>query len=75
VNSETVTNKVSAETASVNPPTGNEQNKGEAPKESVSSTGNEDLNKKMETMVTLLTQLNNTMQGPLLVTSMSKKID
>jgi hypothetical protein len=75
VNSETVTNKVSAETASVNSPTGNEQNKGEAPKESVSSTGNEDLNKKMETMVTLLTQLNNTMQGPLLVTSMSKKID
>lgn len=75
VNSETVTNKVSAETASVNSPSGNEQNKGEAPKENVSSTGNEDLSKTMETMVTLLTQLNNTMQGPLLVTSMSKKID
>jgi len=75
VNSETVTNKVSAETASVNSPTGNEQTKGETPKETVSSTGNEDLSKKMETMVTLLTQLNNTLQGPLLVTSTSKKID
>jgi hypothetical protein len=75
VNSETVTNKVSAETASVNSTTGNEQTKGETPKETVSSTGNEDLSKKMETMVTLLTQLNNTLQGPLLVTSTSKKID
>lgn len=74
VSSETVT-KVSAETASLNSTSGNEQNKGESPKETVSSTGNEDLNKTMETMVTLLTQLNNTMQGPLLVTSMSKKID
>jgi hypothetical protein len=74
VSSETVT-KVSAETASLNSTSGNEQNKGESPKETVSSTGNEDLNKKMETMVTLLTQLNNTLQGPLLVTSMSKKID
>lgn len=74
VSSETVT-KVSAETASLNSASGKEQNKGESPKETVSSTGNEDLNKTMETMVTLLTQLNNTMQGPLLVTSMSKKID
>ena len=74
VSSETVT-KVSAETASLNSTQGNEQNKGESPKETVSSKGNEDLNKNMETMVTLLTQLNNTLQGPLLVTSMSKKID
>lgn len=74
VSSETVT-KVSAETASLNSTPGNEQNKGESPKETVSSKGNEDLNKNMETMVTLLTQLNNTLQGPLLVTSMSKKID
>ena len=74
VGSETVT-KVSAETASLNSTPGNEQNKGESPKDTVSSKGNEDLNKNMETMVTLLTQLNNTLQGPLLVTSMSKKID
>jgi hypothetical protein len=75
VNSETETNKVSAETASLNSPQGTEQNKGETPKETVSSKDNDDLSKTMETMVTLLTQLNNTMQGPLLVTSMSKKID
>jgi hypothetical protein len=75
VNSETETNKVSAETASLNSKQGTEQNKGETPKETVSSKDNDDLSKTMETMVTLLTQLNNTMQGPLLVTSMSKKID
>jgi len=75
VNSETETNKVSAETASLNSTQGTEQNKGETPKETVSSKDNDDLSKTMETMVTLLTQLNNTMQGPLLVTSMSKKID
>ena len=75
VSSEIETNKISAETASLNSTTGTEENKGESPKENVSSKGNEDLSKNMETMVTLLTQLNNTLQGPLLVTSMSKKIE
>ena len=37
--------------------------------------GNEDLSKKMETMIALLSQLNDTLSGPLLVTSTTKKFE
>ena len=37
--------------------------------------GNEDLSKKMETMIALLSQLNDTLAGPLLVTSTTKKFE
>lgn len=37
--------------------------------------GNEDLSNKMETMISLLSQLNDTLSGPLLVTSTTKKFD
>lgn len=37
--------------------------------------GNEDLSSKMETMISLLSQLNDTLSGPLLVTSTTKKFE
>jgi hypothetical protein len=37
--------------------------------------GNEDLSNKMGTMISLLSQLNDTLSGPLLVTSTTKKFD
>ena len=43
--------------------------------ESQGSNSMEELSKKMETMVGLLSQLNDTLSGPLLVTSTTKKFD
>jgi hypothetical protein len=62
----------------------NEGKTGESSSQSPTSTSseepkadksNEDLSKKMETMISLLSQLNDTLSGPLLVTSTTKKFD
>jgi hypothetical protein len=52
-----------------------EEKKEETSKDSTASAGGDDLSKKMDLVASLLAQMNETLQGPLLVTGFSKKFE